>query len=76
MKMKVCDTLDVEEDLFCYEELVTVLKGLKDNKVSGADSVINEFFFKYGDSEVRNNLLKIMIILFEKRELINDFRKT
>jgi len=44
MKMKVCDTLDVEEDLFCYEELVTVLKGLKNNKVSGADSVINEFF--------------------------------
>ena len=26
---KVCDTLDVKEDLFCEEELVTVLKELK-----------------------------------------------
>ena len=26
---KVCDTLDVKEDLFCEEELATVLKGLK-----------------------------------------------
>jgi len=24
---KVCDTLDVKEDLFCEEELATVLKG-------------------------------------------------
>ena len=26
---KVCDTLDVKEDLFCKEELINVLKGLK-----------------------------------------------
>ena len=26
---KVCDTLDMKEDLFCEEELATVLKGLK-----------------------------------------------
>ena len=26
---KVCDTLDVKEDLFCEEEFATVLKGLK-----------------------------------------------
>ena len=31
-KEKVCDSLDVKEDLFCEEELVTVLKGLKNNK--------------------------------------------
>ena len=31
---KVCDTLDVKEDLFCEEELATVLKGLKNNKAS------------------------------------------
>ena len=29
---KVCDTLDVKEDLFCKEELATVLKGLKNIK--------------------------------------------
>ena len=56
---KVCDTLDVKEDLFCEEELATVLKGLRNNKAPGADSVINEFL-KYGGSEVRNKLLKIM----------------
>ena len=31
-KEKVCDTLDVKEDLFCEEQLATVLKGLKNNK--------------------------------------------
>ena len=48
---RVCDTLDMKEDLFCEEELVTVLKGLKNNKAPGADSVINEFL-KYDGSEV------------------------
>ena len=64
---KVCDTLDVKEDLFCEEELATVLTGLTNNKAAGADIVINEFF-KYGGSEVRNKLLKIMNIIFWKRE--------
>ena len=40
---KVCDTLDVKEDLFCEEELATVLKGLKNNKAPGADSVVMSF---------------------------------
>jgi hypothetical protein len=44
---KVCDTLDVKE------ELARVLKGLKSNKAPGADSEVNEFL-KYGSSEVRN----------------------
>ena len=43
---KVCDTLDVKE------ELATVLQGLKNNKAPGADSVINEFL-KYSGSEVK-----------------------
>ena len=56
---KVCDTLDVKEDLFSEEELATALKVLKNNKAPGAYSMINEFL-KYGGSEVRNKLLKIM----------------
>ena len=39
----VCYPLDVKEDLFREEELVTILKGLKDNKAPGADGVVNEF---------------------------------
>ena len=50
---KVCDTLDVKEDLFCEEELATVLKGLKNNKVPGAYSAVNGFL-KYGGSEFRS----------------------
>ena len=72
---KVFDTLDVKEDLFCEEELATVQKGLKNNKAPGADSVVNEFL-KYGGSKVRNKLLKIMNMIFEKGEVPNDFRKT
>ena len=56
--IKICDTLDVKEDLFCDEELATVLKGLKINKAPCAVSAVNEFL-KYGSVEVRNKLLKI-----------------
>jgi len=73
-KEKVCDTLDVKHDLFCEEELVTVLKGLKNNKAPGADNVVNEFL-KYSESEVRHKLLKIMNMIFEKSEVPNGFRK-
>ena len=40
---KVCDILDVKEDLFCEEELATVLSGLKNHKPQDADTVVNEF---------------------------------
>ena len=39
---KVCDTLEMKEDSFCEEELETVLKKLKNNKVSGTDSEVND----------------------------------
>ena len=72
---KVSDTLDVKQDLFSEEELVKVLKWWKNNKASDADSVVNEFL-KYGGSEVRNKLLKIKKMIFEKGEVPNNFRKT
>ena len=37
--------------------------------------MVNEFL-KYGGSEVRNKLLKITNIIFEKGEVPNGFRKT
>ena len=57
------------------EELATVLKEFQNNKAPYADSVINAFL-KYGGSVVRNKLLKIMNMIFEKEEVPNDFRKT
>ena len=66
-------TLDMKEDLFCEEDLSTVLKGLKTNMAPGADSMV---FLKYGCSEVRNKLFKIMNMIFEKGEVPNEFRKT
>ena len=63
------------EDFFCEEESLTVLKELKNNKASGANSVVKEFL-KYGCSEVRNKLLKIMNMISEKKEVPNYFRKT
>ena len=74
-KEKVCITLDVKEDVFCKEELALMLKGLKNNKTLDADSVVNEFL-KYGGSEVRNRLLKIMNMIFEKGVVSSDFGKT
>ena len=61
---KACDTMDVKEDLFCEQEFVTVLKGLKNDEAPGTDSVVNEFL-KYGGYEIRNKLLKIMNVIFE-----------
>jgi len=43
----------VKKGLFCEEELETVLKGLKNNKASGADRMVNEFR-KYGSVKLRN----------------------
>jgi len=51
-----------------------VLKGLKNNKPPGADSVVNEFL-KYGGSEIRNKLLKIMNMIFVIEEVLNVLRK-
>ena len=73
--MKICDTLNVKEDFFCEGELVTVLKVLRNNKAAGADSVVNDFL-KYGDYEVKLKLPKIMNMIFEKEEVLNDFTKT
>ena len=61
--------------MFSEEELATVLKGLKNNKAPSVDSMINEFI-KYGGSEVRNKLLKIMNMVFKKGKVPNDYRKT
>jgi len=41
---KFYDNLDMKKDLFREEEIVTVPKGIKNDKVAGAKSVINEFF--------------------------------
>ena len=53
---------------FLEEELATVLKGIKNNKAPGADSVVNNFF-KYGGSMVGNKLLKIMNMILEKSDV-------
>ena len=71
---KVCDILDVKEDLFWEEELATVLSGLKNNKAPDADTVVNEFL-KYGGYEVRNKLLKNMNMIFEYGKVPIDIWK-
>ena len=54
---------------------MTVQKGLKNNETPSADNVVNDFL-KYGGSEIRNKLLKIMNVIFEKRVIPSDFRGT
>ena len=44
---------------------MTVLKGLKINRISGAESLVNEFL-KYGGYEVSHKLPKIMSMMLEK----------
>ena len=39
------------------------------------DRVVNEFL-RYGGSEVRNKLLKILNIIFEKGEVVSVFKET
>ena len=72
---KVCDTLEVKEDVFYDEELETVLEGLDNNNISGASSEVNEFL-KYGGCTVRDKLLKIMNVILEMEGIHNDFKKT
>ena len=67
--------MEVKEDLFCEEKLATELKGRRNNRAPGVVSLVNEFL-KYGGSEVRNKLMKIMNMIFEIGEAANDFRKT
>ena len=71
----ICVILDVNGYLFWEEELATVLKGLENNKAPDADTVVNEFL-KYGGYEVRNKLLKIMNMIFEKLKVPSDIWKT
>ena len=72
---KIFENLNMGDDIFCEEESPTILKGLKNNKPPGVDSMVNECL-KYGGCDTRNKLLKIMNTVFEKRELPSDFRKT
>ena len=67
--------MDVKEDLFCEEELATVLKGLKNNKAPGAGSVVNEFLH-YDGFEVRNKLLKIMNMILKNAKYLTNLEKS
>ena len=72
--LTLCNSVESEveqhlEDLFFEEELAKVLKGLKNNKAPGAHTVVNEFL-EYSGSKVRNKLLKIMNMIFEKRKYL------
>ena len=61
----------------CFnEELASLLKGLKNNNTPGADSVVNEFFFKYSGCEVRNKLQKTMNMMYEKGKSLAILVKT
>ena len=53
-----------------------VLKGPKNDSTPGADSVVNDFF-KSGGFEVIGKLIKIMNMIFRKKEqILTNFRKT
>jgi len=69
------DALNVKVDLFCEEVMMIVVKGLKNSKAKGDDGVVNEFL-QYIDNKVRNKLLKIMNMIFEKGKVPSYFRKT
>jgi len=71
---EVYDNSQVIKLLFREEELVTGLKGSKHCKASGVDSAVNEFL-EYKGCKVRDKLLKVMKMVFEKREVLCDFRK-
>ena len=45
---------------------MALLKGLKNNKAPGTDSVVNKFL-KYGNYEVSDKSLKIMNMIFKNR---------
>ena len=50
-------------------------ENIRNEKVPGADSCVNEFF-KHGGSEVKDKLLKIMNVIFRKGEVPSDFSQT
>ena len=62
------------EDLFGEEEFSNSTKNKNKNKAPGADSLVNEFL-KYGGSEVRNKLLKIMNMILLKRKYLTILGK-
>ena len=66
--------LGCEGRFFCEEELATVLKGLKNNKAPSPDSVVNEFL-KYGGSEARNKLLKIVNMILKNGKYLTILGK-
>ena len=72
---KKCDTLEVKEDLFYEKELAIVLKQLKIIRVQVL-IVWQMSFLHMVALRLENKQLKIMNMIFEKREVPNDFRKT
>ena len=65
--------MDVKEDLFCEEELATVVKELKNNKTLVADAMVNEFL-THGGSEVRNKSLIITNIILKNGKYLAILR--
>jgi len=65
----------VKEDLFVEEELLIILKRFKNNEAPGADSMVNEFVFLDGFCEARDQLLKIMNMVWKMRKYPGILRK-